>query len=394
MLGEDLSSMTRKLLFLVGLLSAFNVMALTNHELLKNLSSRLHDLPKGRGTLIKSFDSHSQSYIYDQALAIIAFTKEKDRLRAKKLLSALKHLQMQDGSLYFSYYLDGTSPYPIEGDKKIAGAMSWVALAATHYQHRFKSKEFLDFNTKLLTYLDSQIRPIEINGVKMRALSFAPNDIPSTGFPEQDTAALEHNLDAYAAFLHFTEINKTEMWKENTTHLKQFILSMWDKDKSHFWSGANFKTGFINKSELYLDNQSWTLLALDQATLTEISPHKAMDLNCEKFFVKHEGIQGFMDSRPVRYPASDEFVWSEGTLGQVLAMEKWGRISQSPMTCKEQKPSDFLLSIKQMKKEDGGIGYATTTANKDFTTSSSVAGTAWMYFAVNGFNPFHIEGFN
>lgn len=382
------------LLFLVGMLCAFKVAAIPNHELIKNLTSRLHELPSGRGTLIKSFNNHTQSYIYDQALAIITFTKENDLVTAKKLLHGLESLQLADGSLYFSYYLDGKSPYPQEGDKRFAGAIAWVALAAVHYQHQFKSKEFIAFNFRLLTYLHSQIRPVELNGVSTKALSFAPSDIKATPWAENETAALEHNLDAYAAFLHFAEINKTTRWQSDVKNLKSFILTMWDKSQSHFWSGANLKTGRINKSELYLDNQTWSLLALDSATLKELKPSEALNLNCEKLFVEHEGINGFMDSKPARRPASSQFVWSEGSLGQILAMRKLRKMENRTIYCNEKTSTELLVSIEKMKKTDGGIAYSTTTTNPDFTTSSSVAGTAWLYFASNEFNPFQIEGLN
>lgn len=382
------------LLFLVGVLCAFSVAAIPNHELIKNLSSRLHELPEGRGTLIKSFNDHTQSYIYDQALAIITFTKENDLSTAKKLLHGLESLQLSDGSLYFSYYLDGKSPYPQDGDKRFAGAISWVALAAIHFQHKFKSKEFLAFNYRLLTYLHTQMHPIEINGSSIKALSFAPSDIKTTPWAENETAALEHNLDAYAAFLHFSEINKTTKWQADVKDLKKFVLTMWDKNQSHFWSGANLKTGRINKSELYLDNQTWSLLALDSATLKELNPSEALNMNCETLFVEHEGINGFMDSKPARRPASSQFVWSEGSLGQILAMRKLRKMEKRTIYCNEKTSTDLLVSIKKMKKADGGIAYSTTTTNPDFTTSSSVAGTAWLYFAANDFNPFHIEGLN
>ncbi len=382
------------LLFLVGAMCAFSVSAIPNHELIKNLSSRLHDLPEGRGTLIKSFSDHTQSYIYDQALAIITFTKENDLVTAKKLLHGLESLQLTDGSLYFSYYLDGKSPYPQEGDKRFAGAIAWVALAAVHYQHKFKSKEFLSFNYRLLTYLHSQMHPIKINGTSIKALSFSPSDIKTTPWAENETAALEHNLDAYAAFLHFSEINKTSKWQNDVNDLKKFVLTMWDKTQSHFWSGANLKSGMINKSELYLDNQTWSLLALDSATLKELNPSEALNLNCETLFVEHEGINGFMDSKPTRRPASSQFVWSEGSLGQILAMRKLRKMENRTIYCNEKTSTELLGSIKKMKKSDGGIAYSTTTVNPDFTTSSSVAGTAWLYFASNDFNPFHIDGLN
>lgn len=380
--------MWKRVLFLIGLSCAFSVNALTNQELMNNLSSRLNELPEGRGTLIKSFTDLTQSFIYDQALAVIAFTKENEQDKARKLLRAMKNLQMPDGSLYFSYYLNGTSPYPQEGDKRIAGAMAWVALAATHYQSKFNSKEFLSFNYQLLIYLRSQITVMHIKGIEHYALMFAPHDVKSTPFLENDTVALEHNLDAYAAFYHFNQVNKTTKWHLEIASLKKFIISMWDKEKNHFWSGASIASGSINKNELYLDTQTWSLLALDKATLKEIHPKKALQVNCEQFLVHHDGVSGFHDSKPTKYPNQYEFVWSEGTLGQVLAMKKQN------VTCNDQGPQHFLSEIKKMKKEDGGIGYATTTKKKDFTTSSSVAGTAWLYFAANDINPFHVEEIN
>lgn len=387
--------MSRKLLFLVGMFCVLTTSwAGADHELIKNLDSRLHSLPEGRGSLIKSFTNHSQSYIYDQALAIIAFTKNNDQAKARKLLSGLKSLQLDDGSLYFSYYLNGKSPYPEEGDKRFAGAIAWVALSAVHYQHKFKSKEFLNFNFRILSYLESQMHPLKVSGIKTRAISFAPVDVTSTPWKENDVAALEHNLDAYAAFQHFAEINNHKKWLREIQQLKKFILAMWDKKQSHFWSGASFKTGQINKSELYLDNQSWSLLALDQKTLQKIKPDEALNLNCDAFYVKHEGVNGFMDSKPVRRPASSKFVWSEGTLGQVLAMSKITKINKKALHCQGKNSDDYLISIKKMKKSDGGIAYSTTTPNPDFTNASSVAGTAWLYFAANDFNPFHIEGLN
>lgn len=386
--------MLRVAVALLGMTCAFFSQAMTSQELLENLNSRINELPTSGGTLIKSFTNHSQSYIYDQALAVIAFTKSNDQTKAQSLLRGLSQLQMKDGSLYFSYNLDGSSPYPVEGDKRIAGAMAWVALAAVHYQAKFKSKEFLPFNFRLLSYLHSQISPITIRGMKSSALKFAPNDVANTPFPENDTAALEHNLDAYSAFNHFAELNQHKKWKATAHELKKFVISMWDSSKDHFWSGASFKSGSINKSELYLDNQTWSLLALDEKTLKKISPEAALELNCEIFYVSHGGVKGFMDSKPTRGPASHNFIWSEGTLGQILAMKKLRKIKKETIYCQENTSNDLLTSLKKMKKEDGGIAYATTSEKPDFTTASSVAGTAWMYFATNEFNPFELEGFN
>lgn len=343
-----------------------------------------------QGSLIQSFSTHSQSYIYDQALAIIAFTKNKNQNEARKLLQGLKSLQLTNGSLYFSYNLDGSSIYPKAGDKRIAGAIAWVALAAIHYQASFQTKEFLPFNFKLLTYLSSEMVPLSFDDQKFKALRFAPKDVASTKFDESDTVALEHNLDAYAAFSHFVKLNKNDKWKDEVSDLKKFILAMWNKKDSHFWSGAKISTGTLNKSELYLDTQTWSLLALDQETLKAIDPSEALNFNCDEFKVSHNKIEGFLDSKPNRRPAAVQFVWSEGSLGQVLAMKKVENLHGKKLSCGDTSSDGLLSSIRKMKLPDGGIAYATSGENPDFTTASSVAGTAWMYFAERGINPFEV----
>lgn len=376
--------MTGNLIALFALcLFSLSSMAVTNQEILNNLRSRIVPVDGDR-TLIKSFSEHTQSYIYDQALAIITFTKAGERETAQKLLRGLADVQKGDGSLYFSYNLDGSSPYPAEGDRRFAGAISWVALAASHYQAEFHSPEFVSFNLKLLNWLRSEFRPVTLSGDSQEAIRFSPSDIGSSKWNESETIALEHNLDAYAAFRDFAKLNPDYEWKLEIASLRKFILSMWDKDRSHFWSGANLKTGKINKEELYLDNQTWSLLALDLDTLKEIDAHEALALNCESLYVEHEGVSGFVDSKPTQGPKKYDFVWSEGTLGQVMAMEKTG------FACESKNAEMFLSSVKKMKKEDGGIAYATATSNPDFTTASSVAGTAWMYFASNRINPFTV----
>ena len=383
--------LARKLgLFILGLI-LLPVLSGAQSEYLTNLQSRMHVALNG-GFLIKSFTNHSQSYIYDQALAIIAFSRSGDQKVARKLLRALSHLQQKDGSFYFSYYLDGKSPYPEEGgDKRFAGAIAWVALAAITYQKQFGSDEFLNFNIMVLDYLKSQMKSFESKDKKLRGIAFGPSDIPATPWNENEIAALEHNLDAYAAFLHFSKINNDETYKSVASDLKDFILNLWDDSSSHFWSGVNLKTGVINKGEYYLDNQTWSVLALDEKILKKLSPKAALLTNCDSLLVEHDGVKGFFDMKPANRPSVHKFVWSEGSAGQVLAMKKFNALYDDKISCKDLEADALLDNIGKMKKKDGGIAYATSSENPDFTTASSVAGTAWYYFSLMGINPFELE---
>lgn len=354
-------------------------------SLVDHLDSRLHVSKKSGSAFIQSFENRDQSYVYDQALAIITYAHEKNQSRADALIEALKEVQLRDGSLYFSYYQNGKSPYPSEGDKRFAGALAWVALSMGHYQKAFSSKKHHAFHQKLLSYLHSQLVPINDS----LALKFNPTDLMETTWKEDETAALEHNLDAYAAFRIYNELNENSQWKETSGKIQKFVFSLWDSSRNHFWSGINLKTGSINKDEIYLDNQTWSILALEDADLKKISVAKALNLNCEELMTEHKGIVGFYDRRPNRGPAEHEFVWSEGSLGQILAMEKLSRIESSPFHCSGKSSDEFLTFLKKMTAIDGGIAYASAEV-PDFTTASSVAGSTWFYFAKKKINPFSI----
>lgn len=356
-------------------------------QLMKYLKLSVQPLPLKKGSLVKSFDHKNQSYIYDQALAIIAFSKAKNKKAAKELLLALKHLQLPDGGFYFSYYLDGTSPYPNEGERKIAGSIAWVALAANHYQKEFSSPEFLPMTKKILSYLKEQILVIEIQDKIIQAIAFSPNDLSMTPWNETQILALEHNIDTYAAFMTFSKINNEPGYFELSQSLLPFIYSMWDKRRNHFWSGYNLKNKKINNEEFYLDNQTWTLLALDEKLLNDFSSKLALERNCQELLVMDQTIKGFMDSKPSRRPPDLRFVWAEGSSGQYLSQLRIQSLLNEKINC-NLKEEDILTNIEAMTHENGGTSYATSGDHPDFTKSASVAATAWYFFALKKINPF------
>lgn len=363
------------------LLLSSSLKAMTDQDLLGYLRQNITPL-KDRGSLIQSFSKKDQSYIYDQALAIIAFSHAGEFENARSLLQGLKSLQLSDGSLYFSYYLNGKSPYPEEGDRRYSGAIAWVAIAAATFQHAFASREFVSFNKKILSYLSDQMKTSKFQDQSFSALSFAPTDLSHTAWNETDVAALEHNLDAYAAFTIFQRLNPDPFWKQKIDELEIFISIMWDSSRQHFWSGFNFQNRSVNKEEYYLDNQSWSFLAFSPALLKTFSTD-ALRKNCEWLLTEHEGKIGFLDGRPANRTSEHKFIWSEGTAGQILAMK---RVKLSD--CKDTNLKTIESDLKKLKNADGGIAYATSSKNPDFTTASSVAGTAWTYFVLKDFNPF------
>ncbi len=357
-------------------------------KFLQVLKKRIVPYSAAKSSFIKSFAKRDVSYIYDQALAIMVFTHAKDKKNARKLLKSLEHLSLKQGPLHFAYMTAGSSAFDGDEIRVIHGAMAWVVMSANYYQKQFKNKEFTRFAEKTLTYLETQ----KVKALDGEAIKFAQTDLKSTPWDETQVLALEHNIDAYSAFKIFADLNHHEKFNKTAKNIKVFINNLWDDQKKHYWSGYLLDKKRINKDEIYLDNQTWTLLAVDHTDISYEDANLALDKACESFYhvareTKSE-IHGFFDRKSVRVPASDKFVWSEGTAGKLLASKFVN--PHLKYSCHNKSEKVFGQSFGQMKQKDGGIGYATKTANKDFTTDSSVAGTAWTYFYYVGLNPFKL----
>lgn len=357
-------------------------------KILQALKKRVISQPSSGHHFIKSYAQRDVSYIYDQALAIMAFTHAKNKKQARNLLSTIENLYKQHGPLHFAYMTEGSSAFAGDETRIIHGAMAWIVMSANYYQKQFKDKQFTPFAHKVLNYLETQ----KVSAIGGEAIRFAQKDLSTTPWDETQVLALEHNIDAYSAFKIYAELNHHPRFEKTSQNIRKFIHGLWDNQKKHFWSGYLIDKKKINKDEIYLDNQTWTLLAIDDSDITYEDANSALDKACESFYhVANENkseIHGFFDRRSVRAPAFDKFVWSEGTAGKLLAAKFLNPHQQ--YKCQDKSEAYFRRSFEQMKKKDGGISYATKTANIDFTTDSSVAGTAWAYFYYAGLNPFKL----
>ncbi len=362
-------------------------------QLLKAMKSRVvSSQNKNDSTFIKSYSQRDVSYIYDQALAVMTFVHANDQKTSKALLKTLHKKYLTQGPLHFAYMTAGSSAFEGDEIRIIHGALAWTVMAANYYQKQFKSKEFTPFARTVLNYLETQ----KVSALEGEAIRFAKNDFKSTAWDETKVLALEHNVDAYSAFSIFAELNHDKKFKNTAKNIKKFIAGLWDNQKKHYWSGYLIDKEKINKDEIYLDNQTWTILAIDSSDITYEDANHALNKACNSFYhVANENkseIHGFFDRKSVRAPMFDKFVWSEGTAGKLLASKFLN--PHLEYKCQNISESQFRNGFKQMRKKDGAISYATKTKNIDFTTDSSIAGTAWAYFYHAGLNPFKLTTLN
>lgn len=357
------------LLLCCASLSAFASELLWLEKQLKNFG--------GDATFIQSYEDREQSYVYDQALAVIAFSRAGEFKKASKLIRALKKTQLDDGSWYFSYYLDGTSPHPQEGDMRPSGSIAWVTLAILTYQKLSEDTQFESVWLRALKHLRLNIQYHD----KLRsfALRFSSVDNSKTPYNERNISSLEHTVDTISALKLAYELKQEASWLNDQIQLQDFALKMWDAEAGHFWSGADLKKGEVNKSEFYLDNQSWTALALKHLGL-ETQFKSALLASC-KLQVKDDEKVGFTESQHMLMKA--KFIWSEGTAGKALALESF------KTSCPGTKISSYAQTLEIMKV-DGGVRYADRENIPHFSYSPSVAGTVWTWFLKNKINPFDV----
>ncbi len=349
--------------------------------------------PYGDGRLIRSFRDMDSAFLYDQALAVIAFSLAGDQAHAEQVINALAKLQGPSGAWMFSYLTDGEDANA-PTDMRIAGANAWFGMALNAYQKAFKSTKYLAMSAKLHDYLLGELIPITVNGTSQKGLRFAPTDYAPG---RAGIFALEHQLDAYATMHQFYDLNGGSRYAAAANDLRKMSESLWNG--SRFLAGYDANTNSLNTGERYLDNYSWSVLALGNKGSSGQDFAAALPAMCDYFTATGKldypsrqvtGIFGFYDAIYDGVPSAAPFVWSEGSLGAIMAMRQGAR----GMTCDGNTADDMLESLNYMADKLHNLPYATQNSNADFTSSGSVAGTAWQYFANQGKNPYAHYGPN
>ncbi len=306
------------------------------------------------GILVQSYGLiPDRCWIYDQALAVIAFTATGDADSASRILSILERLQNEDGSFYFSYLISTLSP-PDGGKRIYSGTVAWVAMAVNFYYSLTSDNRFFSLLYKTLCWLEKQ-QELERGSPAFGGITFGMR---------RDILSTEHNLDCYSAFRH-AGISR---FKSRAKLIKKFML----RHLYRLQPAPHFITG-LHDGSLYLDCQSWAPLALGGKY------RQVLEFALDRFKVSDgrlhgkTGIQGFFERVATEAP-----VWSEGSLGMALALYLNG----------EKEKGDFYFKqVEEIVTPEGGVCYATDN-DLDFSTSPSVAGTAWSIFYEMKLNPF------
>lgn len=336
------------------------------------------------GELVRNSWESDLRFLYGQALAVIALDAGGERVRAERILDALTSLQLSDGSWYFAYRGDGSSPFPGEGDFRYSGAVAWAALAFARHRRQFGTDRYDTTLTAVLGYLRQHTR----TQPGSEGLIFNPTDLAHTSWDESQLIAFEHNADALAAYRIASDLDLYDQ----ASLLEPVLLSR--------WNGQYFRPGYHvlqgeSTVEVYLDTQTWGLMAL---SAEEALDHAAgLVDSCRRFSDstgvsgRNAGIAGLYDFDLVTntHPHG-QFAWAEGTFGAALALEHMTALQGTTWNCGSESASSLRMEMESLAVDGlpGAVLEATRSPDSPYRTIPTLAATAWAYLAAEHINPF------
>lgn len=346
-----------------------------------------------------------RSYIYDNALAVIAFTILEDYQSAELVLSALYRNLQPDGSLFFAYNTRNNWPYPEDpqGAQIRSGALAWVGYSAVFYlsqrvaedpwflEEDILAGDILDMALRIGGYLkDRQVVYPEdprfgmvTGGWGTHKLVLNDQEITEEFIPGPlSWVSMEHNVDCYYLFRDLGILTADTQWKDAAEILSRGLLTLWSSQAKQFYRGVRLETGL--DQSLPLDGASWGYLFL--YSIGDQRKEHLILQNIDKVFLSEGQYRGyrpygdeyvyesyqinhsyFPQDPPVKWKDLD-FVWTEGSLGVAAAYVRANR---------EEDAIEILRdSIALM--EQGGIRYASEAVDYQFNKDPSVASTAWF----------------
>jgi hypothetical protein len=369
----------------------------------KQLYKWLKNHQNHRTGLVVSFEGDFNlkdiSYVYDQALSIMAHTISGDYGRAEKCLDFfLDEIRLsEEGAFYNAYY---SSNGDVVEYVSHAGPNLWLGMAALQYSQKTKNNKYLVIAEKVAKWI--KFIQDEEGGI-----------IGGTSITWYST---EHNLDAFAFFNMFYEYTKDEKYKTTTSEILNWLR--------RYAYGNELVPVNRGKgdSTIATDTYAWSIAALGPVLLKsiEMDPDKIMDFAAENCLVKTEfndrygkivKVEGFDFAKQKHLPRGG-VVSCEWTAQMVLSFYMlsdyyYDKGEVSKATGYRNKAIKFINELNKMvvsspsafgqgewclpyasqDNVDTGHGWYTPQGSR----TGSVAATAYTIFAISKFNPLKFQ---
>ena len=352
-----------------------------------------------------------RSYIYDAALAAIAFAMTDRYREAEDVLLAIGRQVRADGSVWFGVNLH--NEWPSEkghgGATVRSGASAWAGYSATFYLRKrvrgepgFHSqnrigKRILFASEKIARHLlslqitdrDDPRYGLVTGGMGTYDLKAGADGKVSSQYTDESIGwvSAEHNIDAYFLFRDLALLTGGQRYARGAELIVEGLLRMWDDDKRQLIQGI--KENGRRDTVLPLDTASWGSILLRQAGELE-KADLTVTTGLERFQIDESGLfrpysedPVYLDKEVARaYFATPDLTWNqldinwpEGSLGMATALIKGGQELKARQVINA--TEDFSVDAAA-----GVLRYASMEVPHQFSTYPSVASTAWLVIAI------------
>ncbi len=325
------------------------------------------------------FDAFNDTcFLYDQAVALIAFLQLGERDAARILVDALLTVQNPDGSFPFANH----QSVPFEHDRGFIriGAVAWVCYALLLADR----PEFRDWFTRrtadaarscldfLLTYRNSLGL---LDGGKGRYIGTVLH--PDFVVPWWST---EHNIDTWWCLELATELYGAGRYRAASERIRAALETAgWNEARGIFWQGGTCTSGDnVPDGQHALDVMSWGGVLLAKWGKPEIT-RAAIARMFGLYYVTDEqtGLSGFTTFVPADgYPLGTVLTpWYEGSFGAVIAVR-----TLDPVLA-----NNLMATLVKAQNSDGSYPYALRADPiNEIQSFPSLIGAAWNVLAYSG----------
>ena len=357
--------------------------------------------------MLRSYDTdnlyiRNAAFSYDNALAAMAFLSEGEKEEAEQILDAFVYAVENDryrpGRVRNAYAAGDIRAFPGWNDAarlpgwydrekgewyedryqtgSNVGNTSYVALALLQYDALYKNEKYVDTAAALMDWV--------IENCSDGGDGFTGG---YDGWPEGGSEttyaftykSIEHNIDAFAAFNRLFDRTGEERWRDAAESAFALITSMYDKEKSLFYTGTQDDGVTPSRDNTVLDAQVWACLALGE----RFEPYLDSLKTVEKMKTEEGGY-------PFCAANANGGWWAEGTAYTALMYRMLGE---------DEKAEEALQALEGIQLESGLFPAATVDnlstgfglfdgSPWEYSKDPHLAPTAWFVMAVNGFNPY------
>ena len=322
---------------------------------------------KGPKMAIQSYEVDSSNpldgvcFVYDQAVAAIAYVAGGQTNNAQKVLKNLQNWQQGSGSFYTAHWCGSGGIWEYN---QHVGPTIWVAMAAKKYSLATGDSQFEAMGNAAIAWsLQFQQADGGVNG----GVDFNGNTV--------GWASTEHNQDVYAALMDYGG------YDTEAAGVYSFLTTVvWDATESRFCTGRGDTWNAM-------DVNPWGILALGAGFAGSMA---YIDANHRSSSVC-PGVDGYDFDANVPYPWGSSCTWS-GVGPDDVWFEGTAFVAAAHNLLGDTAAADYVLSQIVIKQSgNGGIPYSCNgSCNQLWTMSSfnSVAATGWFVIAANRKNPF------